>query len=80
MKCRNGTIYHTWLERLNSPTREEWKKLQRVRTVKVRNARKAEEKRKGKTRKDGRKGQTRKDGREARKHLNTVKCRANCKL
>ena len=30
----------------------------------VRNARKAEERRKGKTRKDGRKGQTRKDGRE----------------
>ena len=68
------------MERLNSPTREEWKKQQRVRTVKVRNARKAEERRKGKTRKDGRKGQTRKDGREARKHLNTVKCRASCKL
>ena len=56
------------------------KKQQRVRTVKFRNARKAEERRKGKTRKDGRKGQTRKDGREARKHLNTVNCRANCKL
>ena len=40
------------------------KKQQRVRTVKVRNARKAEERRKGKTRKDGRKGQTRKGGRE----------------
>ena len=39
-------------------------KQQRVRTVKVRNARKAEERRKGKTRKDERKGQTRKDGRE----------------
>ena len=44
---------------LNSPTREDFrKKQQRVRTVKVRNARKAEERRKGKTRKDGRKGQT----------------------
>ena len=53
------------MERLNSPTREDWKKKQqRVRTVKVRNARKAEERRKGKTRKDGRKGQTRKDGRK----------------
>ena len=52
------------MERLNSPTRQDWKKQQRVRTVKVRNARKAEERRKGKTRKDGRKGQTRKDGRE----------------
>ena len=40
------------------------KKQQRVRTVKFGNARKAEERRKGKTRKDGRKGQTRKDGRE----------------
>ena len=50
---------------LNSPTRDDFgKKQQRVRTVKVRNARKAEERRKGKTRKDGRKGQTRKDGRE----------------
>ena len=39
-------------------------KQQRVRTVKVRNARKAEERRKGKTRKGGRKGRTRKDGRE----------------
>ena len=53
------------MERLNSPTREDWKKKQqRVRTVKARNARKAEERRKGKTRKDGRKGQTRKGGRE----------------
>ena len=33
-------------------------KQQRVRTVKVRNARKAEERRKGQTRKDGREGQT----------------------
>ena len=50
---------------LNSPTRNDFgKKQQRVRTVKVRNARKAEERRKGKTRKDGRKGQTRKGGRE----------------
>ena len=50
---------------LNSPTRNDFgKKQQRVRTVKVRNAKKAEERRKGKTRKDGRKGQTRKDGRE----------------
>ena len=40
------------------------KKQQRVRTVKVRNARKAEQRRKGKTRKDGRKGQIRKDGRK----------------
>ena len=40
------------------------KKQQRVRTVKVRNARKAEERRKGKTKKDGRKEQTRKDGRK----------------
>ena len=39
-------------------------KQQRVRTVKVRNTRKAEESTKGKTRKGGRKGQTRKDGRE----------------
>ena len=53
------------MEWLNSPTREDWKKKQqRVRTVKVRNARKAEERRKGKTRKDGRKEQTRKDGRK----------------
>ena len=53
------------MERLNSPTREDWKKRQqRVRTVKVRNARRAEERRKGKRRKDGRKGQTRKDGRK----------------
>ena len=50
---------------LNSPTRDDFgKKQQRVRTVKVRNARKAEERRKGKTRKDGRKEQTRKDGRK----------------
>ena len=50
---------------LNSPTREDFgKKQQRVRTVKVRNARKAEERRKGKTKKDGRKEQTRKDGRK----------------
>ena len=50
------------MEWLNSPTREE--KQQRVRTVKARNARKAEERRKGKTRKDGRKGETTKGGRE----------------
>ena len=50
------------MEWLNSPTREE--KQQRVRTVKARNARKAEERRKGKTRKDGGKGQTRKGGTE----------------
>ena len=50
---------------LNSPTRDDFaKKKQRLRTVKVRNARKAEERRKGKTRKDGRKEQTRKDGRK----------------
>ena len=50
---------------LNSPTRDDFgKKQQRVRTVKVRNARKAEERRKGKTKKDGRKEQTRKDGRK----------------
>ena len=42
---------------LNSPTREDFgKKQQRVRTVKVRNARKAEERRKGKAREDGGKG------------------------
>ena len=53
------------MEWLNSPTREDWKKKhQRVRTVKVRNARKAELRRKGKTRKDGRKEQKRKDGRQ----------------
>ena len=65
LNCRYGTIYHTWMEWLNSPTKEdEKKKQQRVRAVKVRNARKAEERRKGKTRKYGRKGQTRKGGRE----------------
>ena len=52
---------------LNSPTREGFrKKKQRVRTVKVRNARKAEERRKGKTREDGGKGHTRKDGRKGK--------------
>ena len=43
------------------------KKQQRVRTVKARNARKAEERGKGKTRKDGRKGQRRKGVREGQK-------------
>ena len=26
LNCSNGTIYHTWMGRLKSPTREDWEK------------------------------------------------------